>query len=330
VEKTATDDSWVGVRIVAMVGQDARWIHSAGLFDAGGTVSGGEDFDLTDAYLTVKVPEKVFPFPTTFWIGKFETTHGAEVISSVANLNYSRSYLFGYAIPFTHTGVMANTTWVKRGDGELLGTGFGVVNGWDNVKDNNSGKGLMPQIRFNPCDEFETHAEGIFGPEQDNTDSNWRGLVDWNATLTPFARAPEKTFLAGLKGLSFTGNLDYGWEEHAALGTGAAGYAKWYGIAGYVKYVPPCECLKNWYLGFRGEWFKDQDGARTTSVLNAVGLTEAAYWELTTTLAYRPFDNLLVRGEYRYDRSDESVFAGHTSGTSNNLQTFAVDLVVTY
>ena len=37
--------------------------------------------------------------------GKFVTTAGAEVIEAKDNWLYSRSILFGYAIPFTHTGV---------------------------------------------------------------------------------------------------------------------------------------------------------------------------------------------------------------------------------
>ena len=39
--------------------------------------------------------------------GKFVTPMGAEVIESKDNWNYSRSILFGYAIPFYHFGVRA-------------------------------------------------------------------------------------------------------------------------------------------------------------------------------------------------------------------------------
>ena len=36
--------------------------------------------------------------------GKFVTPIGAEVIESQDNWNYTRSILFGYAIPFYHLG----------------------------------------------------------------------------------------------------------------------------------------------------------------------------------------------------------------------------------
>ncbi len=39
--------------------------------------------------------------------GKFVTPIGAEVIESQDNWNYTRSTLFGYAIPFYHTGLRA-------------------------------------------------------------------------------------------------------------------------------------------------------------------------------------------------------------------------------
>ena len=40
-------------------------------------------------------------------VGKFVTPIGAEVIESQDNWNYTRSILFGYAIPFYHVGVRA-------------------------------------------------------------------------------------------------------------------------------------------------------------------------------------------------------------------------------
>jgi len=42
--------------------------------------------------------------PLTIIGGKFVTLAGAEVINSTLDTNYSRSILFGYAIPFSHTG----------------------------------------------------------------------------------------------------------------------------------------------------------------------------------------------------------------------------------
>jgi hypothetical protein len=314
----------VGFSVTALAGQDARWIHSNGLFDEGtGPVSGsGEDFDLVDAFLTIKIPHEILPVDTTVKIGKWETHHGAEVIHGPVNTQFSRSYLFGYAIPFTHTGVMVDTAWLQRpeGKGELVGTGLGVVNGWDNVKDNNDAKSWMAQLRFTPCDFFETHAEAMFGPEQANNESDWRGLIDINATV----KAPKDT---PLEGFSISGNYDYGGEDGgAATGAGPAtgGYATWFGFAGYLRYdFVRTEYLKKWFVAFRGEFFDDEDGARTAIV------SGAEFMELTTTIGFRPWESLLLRLEHRYDKADDEVFSdGDALG--NNFNTIAFDIVVFY
>src|SRR5712691_6076891 len=58
-------------------------------------------FDVTQAFAQYATG------PFTVIAGKYVTAAGAEVIKSPSNVNYSRSILFGYAIPFTHTGVRA-------------------------------------------------------------------------------------------------------------------------------------------------------------------------------------------------------------------------------
>src|SRR5207249_7353918 len=64
--------------------------------------------------------------PLSIIAGKYVTNAGAEVIKSDGDVNYSRSILFGYAIPFTHTGFRAT---YKASDAlTLLG---GVNEGWD-------------------------------------------------------------------------------------------------------------------------------------------------------------------------------------------------------
>ena len=73
--------------------------------------------------------------PVTIIGGKYVTLAGAEVINSTANTNYSRSILFGYAIPFSHTG--ARVSYAVSDTVTLIG---GVNQGWDDIKDTNSGK----------------------------------------------------------------------------------------------------------------------------------------------------------------------------------------------
>ena len=70
--------------------------------------------------------------------------HGAEVIESKDNYNYSRGLLFNYAIPLTHTGVK----WDKGFMDGKLNTALGLVNGWDNLQDNNKGKTFHAMVGY--------------------------------------------------------------------------------------------------------------------------------------------------------------------------------------
>ena len=65
------------------------------------------------------------------------TNHGYELIDGYDgyNDNATRSFSFGYAIPFTHTGLKAAYAFSDQLTAMLM-----LVNGWDNAKDNNSSK----------------------------------------------------------------------------------------------------------------------------------------------------------------------------------------------
>src|SRR4030042_3823200 len=116
----------VGYKLKVSFGETAKYIHAAGLGDPGDAV------DLTEAYVNYVAP---LGSGLKVQFGKFVTYHGAEVIEARDNFNYSRSFLFNYAIPFTHTGLMAGYTFSKAFAANVY-----VVNGWDNTDDNKKGK----------------------------------------------------------------------------------------------------------------------------------------------------------------------------------------------
>src|SRR6266571_3342012 len=101
-------------------------------------------FELRQAYLTYKVP---VGNGLTVKAGKFVTLHGAEIIKSWNNFNYniSNSILFGFSIPFTHTELMASYPL-----NSYFSVDLGVVNGWDNVADNNDGKTFHGGLTITP------------------------------------------------------------------------------------------------------------------------------------------------------------------------------------
>ena len=111
--------------------------------------------------------------------GKFVTSAGAEVIETKDNWNYSRSLLFAWAIPYYHFGVRTSMPM-----GKVFTGGFQLVNGWNNVEDNNSGKtiGLTGNFTGKKISWFNTF---YTGPENTGSNKGWRNLYDTNLLLTP-------------------------------------------------------------------------------------------------------------------------------------------------
>lgn len=288
ISRPVDEDQWFGFTVTPFLGQDAETTAATGLFDD------DESIDLLNAYLEAYVPYT----GASVKVGKWETHVGGEVIQGPYNDNFSRSYLFGYAIPFTHMGILATQPILKRGSTEedMLSIGGGVSNGWDIVDDNNEAKAWHAFAALAPCDYFETQLNYVFsGSEQDDNNSNHRNVLDLVATLKP------------LPNLKISGNLDWGGEEEgAADGT----YANWWGFAGIVRYDFALleRDKKNFFVAFRGEYFDDDDGARLGDLTGTPATTGVDVWEMTFTLGYMPTENLLLRTELRYDRASEDIF----------------------
>jgi Putative beta-barrel porin-2, OmpL-like. bbp2 len=235
--------------------------------------------------------------------GKFVTLHGAEVIESPLNYNISRSLAFSFAIPFTHTGVMAAYT-LNKGDGDPIVTFHGgIVNGWDNVIDSNDGKSFHGGVMLTPVDMFSLSVGGMYGPEQPNRGDSNRGLIDVVANVEP------------VENLNFSLNYDYGNETD--LGPAKDTTVEWNAFSGIVAYkladVFPMPLL----MALRGEYFDDSDGTRlnpTPVVL--VGPYQNA-WEVTTTVGVELAEGLMFRTEYRYDAARNALFARELHGTGN-------------
>jgi hypothetical protein len=164
-------------------------------------------------------------------VGKFVTPIGAEVIESQDNWNYTRSILFGYAIPFYHLGVRAT---VPVSDKVTL-AGF-LVNGWNNASEVNGGKTVAASLTFKPSSTVTLVVNDMVGKEAEGLDT--RNIFDTTLTL---ALGPK---------LSVMGNFDYGTE----------GPVSWWGLAAYAKY----QATPEWALVGRYEYTDDTDGGFMT------------------------------------------------------------------
>ncbi len=207
-------------------------------------------------------------------VGKFVTWNGAEVIETKDNWNYSRGLLFAWAIPYYHAGVRAKYSFNSKVS--LMGA---VVNGWNNVEENNSGKTFGLSLTLAPTPKLSIIQNYTTGPEQTNDRHHFRHLLDTIVTYTL-----NKQWAA-------MGNYDYAQDTLTA-----GGKVHWQGVAGYLHYTPTDK------LAFtpRYEWFGDYNGFATG--------TAQRVKEFTMTGEYKVRPSLIGRLEYRRDWSDQPFF----------------------
>ncbi|HJQ82478.1 MAG TPA: outer membrane beta-barrel protein [Candidatus Binatia bacterium] len=276
---TRANEGWIpGFGLKLDVGRAAKRIKAD--WDGDGGLNVGDtfeknSFEVQDAYLTWTVPEDMPAKGLTVKAGKFVTLLGAEVIEPWANYNFSRSFLFGLAIPFTHTGGLVTYPVTDK----LSVTG-GVVVGWDNVADNNDSPSFMGNVTYIVNDMVTLAGNGIFGPEQIDKIGPKRGVADFVATIKPTSA------------LTFLLNYDWGHEDDAAVAE--AGTALWQGFAAVANY----QFTDRFSTAVRGEWFEDHTGTRT-------GIRQTLV-EGTLTAKYQLTQHLAMRAEYRRDYSTRS------------------------
>jgi hypothetical protein len=205
--------------------------------------------------------------------GEFVTSAGAEVIETNQNYNYSRSLLFAWAIPYSHTGFR-----LQYPIGSHFTGSFQVVNGWNNVEPINSGKtfGFTGAYAWKKVTWNNNY---YVGPEHAHTTKGWRNLYDTNVVVNQ------------TDNLSWYLNFDYGRDK--SIGAGAS---QWTGLAGAARYA----IGKKYAVAARLEFFNDMDGFSTG--------TAQSIKEFTMTGEYKLTGWLMTRAEFRTDWSDKPFF----------------------
>jgi hypothetical protein len=234
-------------------------------------------------FLSLK-PGKWKGFEADF--GQFVTSAGAEVIESADNWNYSRSLLFSLAIPYYHFGLRTSMPVTST-----ITAGVQVVQGWNNIFDNNSGKTIG--ITAVQAKKYYTLSGNYYvGPENNNTDHGYRNLIDSTLLLTPTAKINAYI------------NYDYGQNRNAnATNTGIGALEHWQGIAGAAH----VQATSKLTATVRGEYYNDPNGFSTG--------TKQKLNEVTFTSDYLFHPGRLVRAEYRHDHSNELYFLQHDNPT---------------
>ncbi len=287
IAKPVTEQSRAGFRADFGAGDTADLVN---LFEPGGT---NYLKYVQQAYVSYLVPAGR---GLTVDFGKFVTPAGAEVIESKDNFNYSRGLLFALAIPYYHMGARFG----YAASDSVSFTGY-IVNGWNNVKDNNDAKTVIGSVTVKPTGKLTLIGNYIVGKEQaENADGGTRNLVDLVASYA----ATDK--------LSLLGNFDYGHDKV----TGDS--VDWSGVAVGVKY----QATSTWAFSPRYEFFTDSDGFAT-------GLDQTVQ-EVTLTGEYKAPAGLLARIEFRTDFSDEEYFTKDDGDFTKTQPTLTFSLVYAF
>jgi hypothetical protein len=320
----------IGGKVEAIFGDDANvtnpWpksqLDGAPSLNGTGTVLTGPDIDLTQAYLSLSSGQ------FTGIIGRFETLAGAEVIESPSDIEFSRSILFGYAVPFTLTG--GRLTWAMNSNVSFI---VGANMGWDTTGQNKNptAAGLPPDTNsltieggaiWNPSKAISVTLDGLTGQVEEGLDLATPGLFVVNParpnrslidTVITWHTTPALTLMVNGDAGQQTNSNIFGTTLNGPIigyGTGT-----WSGVAGYASYA----LSSQWTASVRAEYFADYGGLRT-------GLSQR-WAEATATIAWTPNSNIIVRGEVRGDKSNQLFFVGQNGLYNTNAQ-FGIETIV--
>ncbi len=291
INKPTTDASPFGLTATLTFGKSADLVH---LYEPGGAVTHALYNDAATKYVQQLYGTYVLSgtTPVTVDLGKFVTHMGYEVIESSSNDSYSRSFLFTYAIPLYHAGLRLTAPIGKGLTGQLL-----LVNGWNDIEDDNGGKSIGAQLNYKPSDKLNVLLNYLGGNEggkalgsgvysgigfPDALERNTQ-VVDLVAVYNPCAKVK-----LGL-------NADYG----GAFRQGSSG--TWSGQAYYARYqASPSTAVALRYERFQDSGLRLGAGTQLTS--------------LTATLEYTIKGNLINRLEFRHDHSGNAAAFAFPSG----------------
>ena len=293
------DQANVGYRVDFVTGHDAPFLVANGLFSdftgfdatSGFGVAGPASFrqmnrigiDLPQFYLDVNIPYCVTEKGIDLRMGKFYTLMGREVYPGKDTDFYSRTFENVVGTAYSHTGIL---TTVHATD--ALDLILGVVRGWDVFEDNNNRPSYHNAISWTSCDKrWSWFTTLTTGPEQVSNNDNYRTAVSSYLTVLFGCHEQWKLVTGGL--YAFEANVV---AEPVA---GTLNDAEWYDYSVHLFYTVDPRLI----LGFRAEWFRDDDATRT-AVFQRPGFA-ASFYDVTFGLTYKPCHRLRIRPELRFD-----------------------------
>lgn len=271
----------------------------------------------------------------TWQFGTWFTNIGNEIGAPIDPPSpfYSHAYAMMYG-PSKHFGGLVSARLPIDPEYGLLGVEVGVVQGWNNLQDNNSDKSYITALQWRSPDmKTWIDLESIWGNEQSENgvndqrpfvaiSSNDENLFRQFHSLTlshRFTGAPKwRAVLNGVYGSQEGGDVTAAAENPP--GFLITEDSEWYGINGSLLW----QVKKDLQLGLRAEWFEDKQGAYFL-------LPAGEYNAVTVNASWYPEPWLRIRPELRFDRYEGAgaPFGGELPAIYNGRETeqtlFSVD-----
>lgn len=243
-------------------------------------------FHIQNLYATYK-----FSDAFSMTAGYMGTFIGYEVISPVANFNYSTSYLFTNG-PFQNAGIKANFTFSDK-----VGLMVGLFNDWNTYQDINGVSHLGAQLSLTPAEGWTAYINVLTGRGAGGPGSYGSGTI-----------------------LDLT--TAYQISENFKLGFNAADYTLPDNNGGYRGFAlyPQISLSEGFALGARSEYFKYKDagGIDGTSVLSLT---------LTGNIKAGP---LMIVPEIRFDNNDSAPFYNKNLSSAKSASQFLIAAVFSF
>jgi Putative beta-barrel porin-2, OmpL-like. bbp2 len=309
MDKAPTEESRAGFHTDLVLGKTAELLNGTR-----GPGFGGDFIEMFTGYVSYLAP---VGNGIRLDLGKTATAIGAEVVPTTENWFVTRGIVWSLQ-PVTHTGIMASAP---------VGGGFTLLGGYlndaysDTIADFNKGKTLHGGLTW-ANDMVSAGANVMWGTTTAGNEKFKSGIADLVVKVTPMDR------------FSMWVNYDYHWNQ----GQGAAQFTSAHAVAAAARF----QVLERTGVAIRWEGVFEDHGNTTSTpagLSSALGLGgHGRLYSLTGTIDHMLTDNLMIRGEARYDwanifnRTPDRFFQNGSGGppTRDDQGVFMVEAVYTF
>ncbi len=217
---------------------------------------------------------------------------GMESWISKDNLTYLRSLVADYS-PYYQAGIRNEIKINEQWSAQIL-----LLNGWQNISENNSSKSVGMQLSYNPTSSLSFIYNNFIGRE-----NGFRHFHDFimKASVSDFYTCWTQ--------------VDLGFQDTQSQ------THQWYGFS----FINSFNLSPNVTLNVRGEYYSDPHQI----IINTQSNAPFKAWGTSIGFDYKPIKNLLYRFETRSLFAQDAIFQSK-SGNKNNQTVLALSVGLTF